>query len=99
MFIVIGEFFLCCMVVVGGIWIHKAHPKLSDGVFFAYVTFTMFNYFAVRWRHERLKWKVRKFKKTRRKFLNFDFGTPDPPSPPSPPGTSAPPKTPSKKSK
>jgi hypothetical protein len=92
MFFVIGEFLVCCFIVIGSVLLHKAHAAVSDGIFLTYIAFVLLNYFVVRWRHERLKYKVRKFKKTRRKFLNFDFGTPDPPShagksssPPTPP--------------
>ena len=79
--------------------LRKAHPKMSDGVFLAYVSFVLSNYFVVRWQHERLKWKVMKFKKLRRKVTNFDFGMPNPPNPPSPLGKSSSPAAPPKKSK
>ena len=63
MFFVIGEFLVCCFIVIGSVLLHKAHAKVSDGIFLSYIAFVLLNYFVVRWRHERLKYKVRKFKK------------------------------------
>ena len=78
MFFVVGEFFLCCLIVMASILLRKSQPKLADGVFLTYVAFMLLNYFAVRWQHEWLKRKVMKFKKMRKKVSNFDFGLPNP---------------------
>lgn len=78
MFIVVGEVLLCCLIVVGSILLRKSHAKIAEGMFLAYTAFVLFNYFSVRWQHERLKRKVMKFKKMRKKVSNFDFGLPSP---------------------
>lgn len=79
MFIVVGEFLLGCLIVVGSVLLWKSYPKLSEGIFLTYMSFVLLNYFIVRWRHEWLKRKVMKFKKMRKKVSNFDFGLPNPP--------------------
>lgn len=79
MFLVIGEFLLCCLIIIGSVLLRKSYPKISEGAFLVYGAFVLFNYFVVRWRHEWLKWKVTKFKKMRRKVSNYDFGLPNPP--------------------
>ena len=79
MFIVVGEFLISCLIVMGSILLRKSHPKIAEGMFLTYVAFMLLNYFAVRWQHEWLKRKVMKFKKMRKKVSNFDFGLPNPP--------------------
>jgi hypothetical protein len=76
MFMVIGEFLLCCFVVVGSVLISKSYPKIAEALFFAYAAFILFNYFAVRWKYERLKWNVIKFKRLRKKMSGYEFGMP-----------------------
>jgi hypothetical protein len=76
MFLVVGEFFFCCFVVLGSFMLHKSYPKLAEGLFLTYITFMLFNYFAVRWKYEYMKWTIMKFKRMRKKVSTFEFGLP-----------------------
>jgi predicted Na+-dependent transporter len=78
--IVIGEFLICCLVVTGSVIFAKSHPRIVEFALLAYCTFIVCSYFIARWKYELLRKRVMKFKKTRRKFLNFEFGLPNPPA-------------------
>lgn len=78
MFVILGEFLLCCLIVLGTISIGQSRPKLAEGAFVLYATIMLISYFITRWKYERLRKKVMKFKKMRKKVSNFDFGLPPP---------------------
>jgi hypothetical protein len=78
--IVIGEFLLCCLVITGSVIFAKSRPRVVEFSLLAYCTFIVFSYFISRWKYELLRKRVMKFKRTRRKFLNFEFGLPNPPA-------------------
>jgi hypothetical protein len=90
LFLLVGEFLLCLLIVFGSILLVKAHPKVAEGMFYTYAAFILMNYFVVRWKYEYLKRKVFKFKKLRKRVTNFDFGQPNPVTPAPP--AAAPPK-------
>ena len=79
MLVLFGEFVLCCFIVIGSILIAKSHLKIAEGIFLTYAIFIVINYFVSRVKLEILRYKVRKFKKLRKKVTNFDFGMPAPP--------------------
>jgi hypothetical protein len=82
--IVIGEILLCCFLITGSIMFARSNPKLVEFVLLVYSLFTVFAYFISRWKYELLRKRVMKYKKTRRKFINFEFGLPNPPAKSSP---------------